>query len=180
MDESKELFLKAYQDVQRINDIDPVSSDLRYAKTLEEVGELFKVYNKFLGRKVTTATKEELRKELLEESSDVIQCIYSLTNTRIINEGLHKFEVPKIFESINIQDDEDNSLVDWMDELNDCIGYLRSLDLSETYVALAIDVVLIVANQHHISINDIHNCILNHKNPKWEQSISEKRFQHDK
>jgi hypothetical protein len=63
------------------------------------------------------------------------------------------------------------SLVDWMDDIKDCVSYLRRLNLCEEYVALAMDGVLTVAKEHHISLDDIHNCIFTAKNPKWEASL---------
>lgn len=176
---SHELFLETYEDVKRINHLDLVSSDLRYAKTLEEMGELFQVYNKILGRKIGPNDTDIIRKEILEETADVIQCIYSLVEARTFHEKTN-FDHSTIIENVTSNIEEDFlgwTFVDWMEDIMSSISFLRSLDINCTQVALALDGVLEIARRYNISLDDIHTHILEVKNPKWEKIIEKLNLQ---
>lgn len=70
-----------YNDIQRINLLDPATPAERLCKLFEESGELAQAVNKKIGRKVVTETDEEVRDLILEEASDTIQCVISLIDT---------------------------------------------------------------------------------------------------
>lgn len=72
---------KIYQDIQRINKLDPATPAERLCKLFEESGELAQAVNKKIGRKIVTETDEEVRDLILEEASDTIQCVISLIDT---------------------------------------------------------------------------------------------------
>lgn len=72
-----DLFIKAIEDVARINKIDPASPEHRLCKVYEEAGELTRAINKTFDRKYTTDTKEQVLSEILEELADTLQCVYS-------------------------------------------------------------------------------------------------------
>lgn len=173
MEISQELFLKTYEDIKRINHIDLVSSDLRYAKTLEEMGELFQVYNKILGRKVGPNDAETIRAEILEETADVVQCIYSIAESRDFHEKLD-FEyhlIPSLITNEFSIIEEGWSTIDWMDDIMSSISFLRSLFMEPLRVAMALDGILEMALKYDITLNEIHEHILEVKNPKWEATI---------
>jgi NTP pyrophosphatase (non-canonical NTP hydrolase) len=66
-----------YEDVYRINAIDPATPILRFCKLSEEFGELAQAVNKKLGRKVIKESEQEVLDLILEESADTIQCAFS-------------------------------------------------------------------------------------------------------
>jgi NTP pyrophosphatase (non-canonical NTP hydrolase) len=70
-----------YNDIQRINIIDPATPAERLCKLFEESGELAQAVNKKIGRKVVTESDEEVRDLILEEAADTIQCVISLIDT---------------------------------------------------------------------------------------------------
>ena len=165
-----ELFLKVYEDVKRINHLDLVSSDLRYAKTLEEKGELDKECCRRLGRKVGSQDPESLKHGTLEEAADVIQCIYSLVEARVHFEELD-FDPMDIPENLTDLAGTSMTMVDLMDDLNQGIGHLRNITLRPQNAAAAIDAVLEICREYEITLDQLHEHILNVKNPKWESSL---------
>ncbi len=70
-----------YNDIQRINLLDPATPAERLCKLFEESGELAQAVNKKIGRKVANETDEEVRELILEEAADTIQCVISLIDT---------------------------------------------------------------------------------------------------
>ena len=70
-----------YNDIQRINLLDPATPAERLCKLFEESGELAQAVNKKIGRKVVTETDEEVRELILEEAADTIQCVISRIDT---------------------------------------------------------------------------------------------------
>lgn len=67
-----------YDDIKRINLLDPAGPSERLCKLYEETGELAQAVNKTTGRKVVTQTPDEVRDLIIEESADSIQCVLSL------------------------------------------------------------------------------------------------------
>ena len=49
---------KVYKEIQRINKLDPATSELRLCKFFEEAGEFSRAVNMKLGRKATDLTPE--------------------------------------------------------------------------------------------------------------------------
>lgn len=49
---------ETYKDIQRINALDPATSELRLCKLFEECGEFSRVVNMKFGRKATELTPE--------------------------------------------------------------------------------------------------------------------------
>lgn len=105
-----------YKEIQRINKLDPSSSELRLCKFFEEVGEFARAVNMMLGRKATTLNNEQILEEIKEEAADTIQCLLSFADTydldysvfkdQFIN-GSHKpdgtrpeFMLPKVFKYV--------------------------------------------------------------------------------
>ena len=75
------MMKNVYNDIQRINIIDPATPAERLCKLFEESGELAQAVNKKIGRKVVTESDEEVRDLILEEAADTIQCVISLIDT---------------------------------------------------------------------------------------------------
>jgi NTP pyrophosphatase (non-canonical NTP hydrolase) len=75
------MMKNVYNDIQRINIIDPATPAERLCKLFEESGELAQAVNKKIGRKVVTESDEEVRDLILEEADDTIQCVISLIDT---------------------------------------------------------------------------------------------------
>jgi len=67
-----------YNDIERINSLDPSSLSERLCKLFEEAGELAQAVNKKTGRKVVNESEDEIRDLILEEAADTIQCTISL------------------------------------------------------------------------------------------------------
>ncbi len=72
---------EVYKDIQRINKLDPATTELRLCKFFEEAGEFSRAINMKLGRKVTDLTPEEILEEIKEEAADTIQCLVSFADT---------------------------------------------------------------------------------------------------
>lgn len=72
---------EVYKDIQRINSLDPATSELRLCKLFEECGEFSRAVNMKLGRKVTDLTPDEILEEIKEEAADTIQCLLSFADT---------------------------------------------------------------------------------------------------
>jgi len=105
-----------YKEIQRINRLDPASSELRLCKLFEEVGEFARAVNMKLGRKATTLTSEQILEEIKEEAADTIQCLLSFADTYDLDysvfrdqfiDGSHKpdgtkpeFILPKVFKYV--------------------------------------------------------------------------------
>ena len=53
-----------YKDIQRINALDPATSELRLCKLFEECGEFSRAINMKLGRKATDLSSEEILEEI--------------------------------------------------------------------------------------------------------------------
>jgi NTP pyrophosphatase (non-canonical NTP hydrolase) len=70
-----------YEEIKRINKLDPATPSERLCKLFEESGELAQAVNKKIGRKVVKETDEEVRDLILEEASDTIQCVISLIDS---------------------------------------------------------------------------------------------------
>ena len=70
-----------YEDILRINKLDPAIASERLCKLFEESGELAQAVNKTIGRKTVTETKEEVVDLICEEGADTIQCVISLLDT---------------------------------------------------------------------------------------------------
>lgn len=70
-----------YKDIQRINALDPATSELRLCKLFEECGEFSRAINMKLGRKATDLSSEEILEEIKEEAADTIQCLLSFADT---------------------------------------------------------------------------------------------------
>lgn len=72
---------EVYKDIQRINQLDPATSELRLCKFFEEGGEFSRAINMKLGRKITTLSDDEILEEIKEEAADTIQCLLSFADT---------------------------------------------------------------------------------------------------
>jgi NTP pyrophosphatase (non-canonical NTP hydrolase) len=70
-----------YEEIKRINKLDPATPSERLCKLFEESGELAQAVNKKIGRKIVKETEEEVRDLILEEASDTIQCVISLIDS---------------------------------------------------------------------------------------------------
>lgn len=73
MSEMKKIF-------KEIARLDPVfiNNAQRSSKLFEECGELAQAINKTIGMKTTSQSREEVEAEILEESADVIQNVFSI------------------------------------------------------------------------------------------------------
>lgn len=107
---------EVYKDIQRINKLDPATSELRLCKLFEEVGEFARAVNMKLGRKATELNDEQILEEIKEEAADTIQCLLSFADTYELEynffkdqfrDGSHKpdgtkpeFILPKVFKYI--------------------------------------------------------------------------------
>jgi len=72
---------KVYKEIQRINQLDPATPELRLAKIFEEAGEFARAVNMKLGRKATSLSSEEILEEIKEEAADTIQCLLSFADS---------------------------------------------------------------------------------------------------
>lgn len=70
---------KNMKEVKRLNEKDPASLELRMCKIAEEFGEMAQAFNKTTGRKYLKKgdTPKNIRKNILEEGVDTMQCIIS-------------------------------------------------------------------------------------------------------
>lgn len=107
---------EVYKEIQRINQIDPATSELRLCKLFEEVGEFARAVNMKLGRKATDLSDEQIIEEIKEEAADTIQCLLSFADTYDLDysvfmdqfiDGSHKpdgtkpeFILPKVFKYV--------------------------------------------------------------------------------
>lgn len=71
---------KIFEDIKRINNLDPASRSERLCKLFEESGELAQAVNKTIGRKTVIETEDELKSLICEEAADTIQCVLSLVD----------------------------------------------------------------------------------------------------
>lgn len=72
-----------YNDIKRINQLDPATPTLRLCKLFEEAGEFSRAVNKKLGRKVIGdgETEENIIEDIKEEAADTIQCLLSFADS---------------------------------------------------------------------------------------------------
>ena len=69
-----------YKEVRKINKLDPASHAERLGKLYEESGELATEVNKTNGRKKHKNSEKEIKQNIIEESADVIQNVFSLVD----------------------------------------------------------------------------------------------------
>jgi NTP pyrophosphatase (non-canonical NTP hydrolase) len=72
---------KIFEEIKRINNLDPASIPERLCKLFEESGELAQAVNKTIGRKTVRESEEELKSLICEEAADTIQCVISLVDS---------------------------------------------------------------------------------------------------
>ena len=73
-------FKKVVKEIGRLNNLDKATISERMCKVTEEIGEFAQQLNKTTGRKILKRedTKESIKKEILSEGADSIQCIISV------------------------------------------------------------------------------------------------------
>lgn len=71
---------KIFEEVQRLNALDVATHAERLGKLYEESGELATEINKTNGRKGHSDSDKRIRKNIIEESADVIQNVFSIAD----------------------------------------------------------------------------------------------------
>lgn len=161
---------EVYKEIQRINQLDPATSELRLCKLFEEVGEFARAVNMKLGRKTTELSDEQILEEIKEEAADTIQCLLSFADTYDLDysvfkdqfiDGSHKpdgtkpeFMLPKVFKYVGgIVYRFETNHPELIYQFNRCIS--KVLSLTSYYGIKESEVVAKIA----------------HKNIKWEKVV---------
>jgi NTP pyrophosphatase (non-canonical NTP hydrolase) len=161
---------EVYKDIQRINKLDPATSELRLCKLFEEAGEFARAVNMKLGRKATDLTDEQILEEIKEEAADTIQCLLSFADTYDLDysvfkdqfiDGSHKpdgtkpeFMLPKVFKYVGgIVYRFETNHPELIYQFNRCISKVLSL-----------------TSYYGIKESEVVEKI-SHKNIKWEKVV---------
>lgn len=169
---------KQFEDVKRINNLDPASTQDRLCKLYEEIGELSQAVNKLIGRKVTDGANEGAIIELVrEEASDTIQCLFSFLDSC----GIDYDNLGMTGVIGNCKDDEiygqtsspQLRLINAYRHLGVLSDVLISSEQLKSVSGLMIQEILSLAGFYGIMLGEIKNTIM-FKNKKWE-SVIDKR-----
>lgn len=169
---------EVYKEIQRINQLDPATSELRLCKLFEEVGEFARAVNMKLGRKATELSDEQILEEIKEEAADTIQCLLSFADTYDLDysvfkdqfiDGSHKpdgtkpeFMLPKVFKYVGgIVYRFETNHPELIYQFNRCISKVLSL-----------------TSYYGIKESEVVDKI-SHKNIKWEKVVM-KRIENGK
>jgi len=161
-----------YEDIQRINKLDPTTPEKRLCKLFEEAGELAQAINKKLGRKVVKETDEEVLDLICEEAADTIQCALSFMDSVDMDltfmedtfvDGSNKEDIPteevlmKLFKHIG------------------CLSYdiEHSNPTNKVWVNKCISKAFILAGHYGIKESEVI-ARMPSKNVKWEKVINDR------
>jgi len=190
---------EVYEDVQRVNKLDPATPELRFCKLGEEFGELVQAVNKKLGRKVINETEQEILDLILEESADTIQCLMSYVDGIGVNfedlNGLLSGEWMKKDEIYNFNNHEEYKvpeLIMWVEVYKGKLaesGLIKEertpsfvpndwVSNSKSSSIVIIRHVMALAGIYGFTPGDVMKKILQ-KNIKWEKVIN-KRIENEK
>lgn len=169
-----------YEEIKRINKLDPASSTHRMCKISEEVGELAQAVNKTLGRKVVSESREEVINLIKEEAADSIQCILSLLDSCSVNFEKIRFE--SLLGNCNLNDIYGicDDVAEELIELEINKGYMFESSKKGYFSLMTIRAenlimsLLRIAGFYEITLGDIIETI-KVKNVKWESVIKKIR-----
>jgi NTP pyrophosphatase (non-canonical NTP hydrolase) len=160
-----------YNDIVRMNKLDPSSPDDRLCKLYEEVGELAQAINKTIGRKKRSEedTDENIKNLIMEECADTIQCVFSFCYSK----GYEYNSLGMLSTIGNCKDNDTYGELsaDVQTELKEAFINIGKIsdnnDLSASYI---ISNILRIGGHYGITLGEIKNTILT-KNLKWEKLI---------
>lgn len=161
-----------YEEIQRINALDPVTPSLRFCKLFEEAGELAQAVNKKLGRKVVKETEEELLDLICEETADTIQCVLSLMDSFDVqfDRVEHLF-----YDGANLEDIPTDEALMKLSKHVGCISYEleKTGVVTITSIEKCIEKAFILASHYGIKESEVI-ARMPGKNAKWEQVTNDR------